>query len=406
MMKRWFAFVLAAALLLACIGLANAEGGWTCPQCGRENPERANFCGSCRAPKPEKPVAVSVSSNAWVCSGCGEVCSDQDNFCMYCGETHHANDRPAILTDEVQMLSCTPKQALVETYSGTFHTQGEKREIRYTAPVTGNYHFWLASAKSGFRVMLEVYDNANYRLNRDYVPQDGGITVELIGGKTYSFHINQYESLGDYTVMLGIPRDWLPLDGRQIIFDSVSFRDQQNRYKLSAPVSGDYRVEITKAKSGLRFRVEINDDGGYRINRDYFGQDGGITVTLEAGKVYDLIVSQYESRGEYTMNIGMAPETVNLAGCDVLGDRVYFHDQDNTYSYTATDSGEYAFSITKALSGLRFRVEVYDEDGYRLNRDYFGQGYYLKVALTEGKKYTIHVRQYEGLGDYVLEIAH
>ena len=404
-MKRWTAVLLAAAVLLACAGIACAGDGWTCPKCGRENPERAVFCGGCRTPKPDDLSAVTVFSNAWVCR-CGEVCSDEDSFCMFCGEPHYEDARPAILTAEVEMRSVTPEPAVIETYSGTFRSQGEQREIRYTAPVSGSYRFWLDRANSGFRVMLDVYDSANYRLNRDYVTQGSGITVELEAGKTYTLYAHQHESLGDYTVRFGIPRQWLHLEGRQTVNDSVAFGDQQNRYKLYAPVSGDYHVWIARAKSGLRFRVEIKDDGGYLINRDYFGQNGGITAALEAGKVYDLVVSQHESTGEYTMNIGMAPATVDLAGCDTVGDRVYFHDQDNTYQYVATESSEHTFTVTKALKDMRVRVEISDGDGYLLNRDYLQQGDSLQADLKEGQKYIVHVRQHEGLGDYVLDIGH
>ena len=122
--------------------------------------------------------------------------------------------------------------------------------------------------------------------------------------------------------------------------------------------------------------------------------------------MYDLVVSQHESTGEYTMNIGMAPATVDLAGCDTVGDRVYFHDQDNTYQYVATESSGHTFTVTKALKDMRVRVEISDGDGYLLNRDYLHQGDSLQADLKEGQKYIVHVRQHEGLGDYVLDIGH
>ena len=47
-----------------------------------------------------------------------------------------------------------------------------------------------------------------------------------------------------------------------------------------------------------------------------------------------------------------------------------------------------------------------DGDGYILKRDYLQQGDSLQADLKEGQKYIVHVRQHEGLGDYVLDIGH
>ena len=269
-MKRWIAVLLATALLLACIGLANAEGGWTCPQCGRENPERANFCGSCRAPKPEKPVAVSVSSNAWVCSGCGEVCSDQDNFCMYCGETHYANDRPAILTDEVQMLSCTPKQALVETYNGTFHTQGEKREIRYTAPVTG-YPALLKTINYSIRdyCAAQIDDGSDYYLAQlcEACLNYGAYSQQYFGYKTTQLANEGYEydyyTLA-YTEVPSAPAAIDKQDGVTKITGSLTlqYKTELNFYFYGGDASADVDVSSDGMSNG-NVTVEVHDEPAY-----------------------------------------------------------------------------------------------------------------------------------------------
>ena len=57
--RRAAALIIAACLCVALCGGAMAmEAGWKCPNCGRENPERANFCGSCRTQRPTATVTV------------------------------------------------------------------------------------------------------------------------------------------------------------------------------------------------------------------------------------------------------------------------------------------------------------------------------------------------------------
>ena len=53
---------------------ASAEGGWTCPKCGKTN--TGKFCSECGAPKPEE--------SGWTCPKCGKT--NTGKFCSECGE--------------------------------------------------------------------------------------------------------------------------------------------------------------------------------------------------------------------------------------------------------------------------------------------------------------------------------
>ena len=117
--RRAAALIIAACLCVALCGGAMAmEAGWKCPNCGRENPERANFCGSCRTQRPTATVTVDARSNAWVCDGCGAVCADEDAFCMICGADQPANGRRALLIDPVPRLPVSFPAAQILAYQG------------------------------------------------------------------------------------------------------------------------------------------------------------------------------------------------------------------------------------------------------------------------------------------------
>ena len=57
-----------------------AEGGWTCPKCGKVN--SGKFCSECGASKP--------AADGWVCPKCGK--SNTGKFCSECGQPKPAGE--------------------------------------------------------------------------------------------------------------------------------------------------------------------------------------------------------------------------------------------------------------------------------------------------------------------------
>ncbi|MBR0507951.1 MAG: zinc-ribbon domain-containing protein [Clostridia bacterium] len=59
--------------------------GWSCPNCASANPENAQFCPSCGAPKPSpEPEPVSEEKPAF-CPNCGSKLEGDMVFCPNCG---------------------------------------------------------------------------------------------------------------------------------------------------------------------------------------------------------------------------------------------------------------------------------------------------------------------------------
>ncbi len=59
----------------------DAEGGWTCPKCGKVN--TGKFCSECGEPKP-------AEAGSWTCPKCGKV--NTGKFCSECGEPKPAGE--------------------------------------------------------------------------------------------------------------------------------------------------------------------------------------------------------------------------------------------------------------------------------------------------------------------------
>ena len=405
MCRKVLTLLLALSLLLVYTA-ALAEGSWICPGCGRENPERANFCGSCRSPKPSGEITAEAASNAWVCSQCGDVCPDGDAFCMMCGNDHHETDERAILVPESTVSDITFPAAQILPLEGVFRQNDEERSYEYTAPVTGSYRIFVKTADSGFQVRVRVLDLSDYVLGSDYLKQGQGYDVELQAGNRYIIKAIQNRDLGAFTVGVGIPREPGALENNRSIHDSMSFTDQDNQYILQAQTSGVYRFWVYQANSGFSTRVRVFDKQGYVLGSDYVKQNQGISVELAAGEIYTVHAIQHNDLGEYQLRIGCPKTTTDISGCLTVGDDISFTDQENTYTFTATESGVYVVQLAKAMKGFSARVRVFDQGGYVLGSDYLKQGGNYSVELKAGSIYTVKVIQHNEYGAYCLRITH
>lgn len=406
MKRKGFILFLLAVCLLTWLSYALADGTWICPSCGRENPDRANFCGSCREPKPSNEISANVMTNAWVCPNCGEICSDEDTFCMMCGQNHTDLDERALLIPQADMpeMSLTPVNILQYPY--TFNTKEEELTLEYYPPVSGDYRFFIQDAKSGLEVFISVFDNLGDQLKYTYAKNGEGLTIELKGGERHTVKLLQNRDLGSFTLRIGEPRSMTELKSFRLINDSISFREQNNRYILRPEISGYYRFDLLQAQSGFEVFISVYDSLGYQQNYTYANQGEGVGVELTAGETYYINVVQNRDIGNYQLRVGCPKKTVDISGITYIGDDLFFREQQNKYLLTPAEDGDYLFQITKADSKTEVFLAVYDQGGYQLNYGYLNQGEGVQFKLDAGSIYTVMVQQNNGTGPYSLKVIH
>ena len=395
---------LIALSLLICA--AFAEDGWTCSSCGRINPEKANFCGECSSPRPTTRYVADTIANAWVCESCGSVCPKEDSFCIFCGSKNNSFIYNALLIYPAVMYQTEFANAEIDTVSDTINTKREEKSFGYTAPVDGTYRVWLENVMNGVSFRVSVADANGKELNHDYLGGGKGLSVKLQAEKVYKVTVAQSTNTGSFTLHLGVPNETREIGENQMIRDNICFIDQNNLYSFVAPEDGAYRFWVENVKAGVRFKLSLDDALGYNKNYDYVSNGGGINATLKKGEEYLLSVQQSSELGDYMLCVGLAKQTAEISGCDAIGDEIYFIGQDNTYTFTAPDSGEYSFTITAAENGLKFEVDVYDLDGYRIEYDHLSKNQGFSVKLEASNEYIIHVAQSTGTGDYTLTIKY
>ena len=399
---RAIALMIAACLL--CGAALASEAGWICLGCGRENPQRANFCGGCRTARPTASVEIDANANGWVCADCGAVCPDDDAFCMICGADHSTDARRALLIEPAPPVPASFPAAQIVSYQGRIDNGGVHR-YAYTVPTDGVYRVFLDDAPSGFALHVRVLDRQGEVVNAAYFGGKEGVSAELKAGEVYTLEVEQYDGTGDYTLMLGVANPCRAIDGITRIADSAVFEDQVNAYEFTAPFDGVYGFTFKNLLSGLAFRIAVYDSLGYLQNSAYMANEECLNVELEAGERYRVEVTHYSALGEYTLEIGLARGRTDISGLGAVGDTLSFQGERVEYTYTAQRSGRYALMLGLPNSDETARVTVLDVSGYRIDSAYLSNMEGMEVDLEAPQAYVIQVEQYSGFDSFTLSIG-
>lgn len=404
--KLFIVFVLIPVFLFSCMLPALADGNWTCPNCGHENPERANFCGSCRAERPVANITYSAANNAWICSSCHEICPDGDSFCLMCGNDRHDTDERAMLIPEQEMETVSFPAARTEEYKEQFSKEDEKDIFEYFPKVSGEYYFCIKDASAGFNAWIHVFDAKEEEQGYGLLTTGyEGFLVEFKAGEKYKFTVTQASGLGGYTVSVGVPNEWADLGNARVIEDSFSYPFQKNRYTFTAPNDGLYYFWISQAMNGFYAWIDVVDKRGETLEHGLLSQDYGYSVELKAGETYSLLAQYNSMEGNYQLKIGSPKNVADISGCIAVGDSLYFPEQENMYTFRAGKDGWYTFTLEKADSGFFVWFYILDQGRHTLEEATLGQGDTIRAELSAGGIYTVEIKQGHETGYYSFRIS-
>lgn len=89
----------------------------------------------------------------------------------------------------------------------------------------------------------------------------------------------------------------------------------------------------------------------------------------------------------------------------MLSDSIQYTNQENDYSYVAENDGTYIFKFSNVTEGNSFRLDIFNSGWERLKwNSNLGNGGGMEVPLSAGESYFIRVSQYDGVGDYILNV--
>lgn len=284
-----------------------------------------------------------------------------------------------------------------ECFYGYISEECNEYEYEFIAPRDGQYQFELNDMMATTTARLIVYDGNEERLLDTY---NGSGALGLSANQTYRILVNYYSGDSDFTLEIGIQKPTTDISGSSIIHDQVSFENQKNKYRFTAPVTGRYRFDLTEVNSNVSFRLMICDDKDNNIVDTY---NLGQYVVLNEGETYDIQVRQYSGLGSYCMRIGFQKPSTDITGYTSIQDSIEYEDQKNVYYFTAPVSGRYRFDITETSETNSYRLMVWDHLENNI-LDTYNSGAY--IDFNKGETYEIQVIYYSGFDNYTLNIGY
>ena len=293
-------------------------------------------------------------------------------------------------------------------YSGNIYESGQEDTYSFTASETGKYRCELSGMVSGFSVSMYVYDSNGNRV--DYstgISNESGVTVSLTSGQTYTLCVRSSYGTGTYNVFVGMQKSGVDLSSYTIVHDDIEYKGQEIKYTYSPAVDGVYRFYIAQINNGITVSMYVYDAAGYRVDYNTgIGQNSGVTVNLESGQTYTVIVKQSSSMGNFTMNIGPQQPAVDITDYTVIADSTKYSSQTNNYIFTARETGVYRFQIDQINNGITVSLYLFDAAGYKVDYNTsIGQGSGITVSLSAGQTYLLQVKQSSNYGAYTMTIG-
>ncbi len=250
------------------------------------------------------------------------------------------------------------------------------------------------------------------------IAKANGITVGLTGSK------GKAATRGDVAVMIYNAikaRDSKVLSVPDIIQDTLTVKSaefktytgsltksgQVNTHTFVPSVSGAYRFELSGIVKDSYVEFSVVDGAGKNLwHYRGFANEGASLEYLEKGKTYTVKVGQYIGNVSYTLKVGCQKPAVDARNYNVIKDSLEYSGQINYYGFVPKINGNYAVSIEGLKNGAKVELIVLNDKGEKIwNSGVTGNTALPLEYLTEGKTYTVQVRQYTDLSSYTLKIG-
>ena len=284
----------------------------------------------------------------------------------------------------------------------------QENNYLFTPTMDGTYRFELADVPDGTDFRLELLNMGWETIKYDYDLDNGdGLTAKLEEGKSYYVRVQQYRSLGSYSLIVGKQKEIMDVTPYTVLSDSVQFTEQRNAYRFKAEREGTYRFEFAGVPDGTDLRMEICNLGWENIKYDYDMDTGdGLTTFLSEGQEIYVVVDQYRSLGSYSLILGKPKQTIEISDVRQLNDSVQYTEQKNAYLFEAKTAGKYSFKFQEVEGAVSLRMELCNTAWETMKYDYgMETGDKLEIDLSEGQKIYVCVCQHRGTGNYGLVVT-
>lgn len=200
------------------------------------------------------------------------------------------------------------------------------------------------------------------------------------------------------------------------ISGSIKDEDDEFYYTFTPTVSGIHRFDfdISNVNADYRFRLVTSKQATkgpyYYSSKNMSRKDHGISIELNAGETYTIIIDYYDLPCDYVVKIGK-PEAVKTISSSTISGTIRFTDEVDEYKYTATKTGRYRFAFdisdTNADYGFELITSKQSTRGpyYYSSKGQLARNHGVSIDLTAGETYTIRIFQEDKTCDYTVKIG-
>lgn len=177
----------------------------------------------------------------------------------------------------------------------------------------------------------------------------------------------------------------------------VANKESTYTWSFTADIDGRYFIWLNEVYNNYYLKMYIYNALGERVTYDtsIYNREG-MYLDLTAGE-YTVKVSYGNGPTTYNINIGYAKDTVDISAYDVVNDEMEFHRQTIKYTFVPTVSGVYYFRLGEMTGNAEMAMAMYNRLNERINYSgYLGNSEGLKVELTAGETYTLHIENAYG----------
>ncbi len=282
------------------------------------------------------------------------------------------------------------------------HLTGEdSHEESYRPLVSGKYRFDFDIDDVNKSYYFYIMDSSHEKVAGGY-SSDQGVTVDLDKDINYTLLVEHdtEEEYVEYDISINVPNEVSNIKN-QSINDKITYTNQENEYKYTAPKSGIYRFDFDINDVNNDYIFYIYDAKNEELIRKHFSDEGG-TLELSSGEVYKIKIVQNEGMPEYSIKIN-EPNEPKPVQDNIINGNINFIDQNDIYNFVPTRTGIYRFDFDIDDVNKSYAFLMFDSKRTEIARTYSSDDG-KTIELQEGENYEIQIKQNTDFAAYAINI--
>ena len=313
-----------------------------------------------------------------------------------------------LVIDRNEENSIKFESGTIEQFNGSIKDEEQVDSYDFVPDIDGIYRFEFSNIPNSVSHNLYLYNADGEELYRKTsCGNENGITAQLNGGQKYVAAVGQSWNTGSYTLNIGHQKPEQVISEYSQIADAIQFTDQENDYVFVPERDGIYRFEFSEIPNNVFHSIYVYNANREELDRRTTITNGnGITISLEAGQKYYIVVRQSVGVGSYKLLIGKQKPAVDISDYTIISDAIQYTDQKNIYDFIPKNDGLYRFEFANMPNGILNSLFVYNS-GYEeiaCHTCIFSGGG-ISINLNANETYHIAVKQESGVGSYNLLVG-